>query len=327
MSVTLSIIIVSYNIRELLRECLYSVYEEVKDLAVEVIVVDNASSDESVEMISQEFPQVSLRQEIDNLGFAGGNNVGIQSSTGKYVLLLNPDTVVCKNSIRTMVLYLETHPLVGAVGCRLTHPITGDEESSGRSFPTALGLFFTISYLDRIFPKSKLVGTYRMTYWRRNESQEVDWVSGACIMVRRAAINSAGLLDKRYFMYAEDVDWCYRIKQAGWQIWFLSDALVGHYGGQSAKSWPEAVQKSIKTSSILQHYDSLLKFARFNYSESVEARFRWAISAGLVVRWIIWLGIEAFSILHPVEKRSSVYIHAIKYLLLSWRYFNGSSLQ
>jgi N-acetylglucosaminyl-diphospho-decaprenol L-rhamnosyltransferase len=227
----LSIVIVNWNVRDLLRRCLHSI---MSNFQIEIIVVDNASSDDSVAMIEEEFPQVRLIANSKNVGFTVGNNQGIAAGRGRYVLLLNPDTEIVGNALATMVEYMDEHPEVGALGPQLLNP-DGSIQSSRRRFPTLATAFLESTILQQWFPHSCVTRHYYIADRPDNEIQEVDWVTGACLLVRREAIEEVGLLDKDFFMYSEELDWCRRAKERGWKTVYLPTARVIHHGGQSSE--------------------------------------------------------------------------------------------
>ena len=230
----LSIIIVNWNAKEDLQECLKSVYREIKSLSCEVLVVDNASSDGSADMVKKEFPGALLLMNQENVGFAKANNQAIHASTGKYILLLNPDTVVLDGCIIEMVDYMERHQEVGAAGCKILNPQREVEPfKSAKRFPTPFSKFCVDVHLDKLFPRIRIFGRFSMVEWDRTDAREVDALSGACMFVRRTTIEDVGLLDERFFLLAEDVDWCFRIKQKKWKIEFNPKAQIIHTGGKS----------------------------------------------------------------------------------------------
>jgi len=249
--VDISIIIVSWNVRDLLRECLAAVAEGLEQggLAGEVIVVDNGSQDESAGMVRRHFPAVRLIANPANLGFTKGNNQGLRESHGRHALLLNPDTRVAASSLREMVDYLDAHPTVGAVGPRLLYP-DGTEQSSRRRFPTLATGLLESTALQRFFPDSAVLRRYYVADRSPYDEQEVDWLVGACLMVRRAAIERVGLLDEGFFMYSEEMDWCRRLKAAGWQIVYLPWARVVHYEAKSSEQSVLARQQHFHDSKV-----------------------------------------------------------------------------
>lgn len=230
----LSIVIVSWNVRDLLRACLESIHATAPtDLSLEVIVVDNGSTDGTVEMLRKAFPWVWLIEAGGNLGFSGGNNLGLTASRGRYVLLLNPDTLVLGDALPKMLAYMEAHPQVGALGPQLLNE-DGTVQSSRRRFPTFWTAVFESTWLQPIAPKRTL-DRYYMRDHDDDEIVEVDWVQGAALLVRREVIEQVGSFDEGFFMYSEELDWQKRIKAAGWQIVYYPEAQIVHYGGKSSE--------------------------------------------------------------------------------------------
>jgi len=246
--VDLSVIIVSWNVRDLLQRCLQALVPSSKFQVpssalnnlergtwnLELFVVDNASSDGSAAMLRQRFPQVRLIANESNLGFTHGNNQGIAASQGRYVLLLNPDTEVVGDAVATLLAFLEAHPDVGVVGPQLRYP-DGSIQPSRRRFPTLATAFVESTVLQPLFAGSSLLRRYYVADQPDDVTQDVDWLVGACLLVRREAIDQAGPLDEGFFMYSEELDWCRRIKQAGWRIVYLPAAQVIHYEGKSSE--------------------------------------------------------------------------------------------
>lgn len=230
----LSVIIINYNVKQLLRECLYSIYRNTKRINLEIIIVDNNSTDGSVDMVKSEFPEVKLIENCQNLGFAKANNQALKENKGRYVLLLNPDTVVLPNALDKMIEFMEANSQAGALGCKLLYP-DGSLQRSCRSFPTLTTAFFENLGLEKFFPKNKLIAKYRMGYWDYNDVREVDQPMGSALMIRREVIEHVGFLDERFYMFFEEVDWCFRIKKRGWKIYFMPSAEIIHYGSQSAR--------------------------------------------------------------------------------------------
>ncbi len=232
-SLDLSIIIVSWNVRDLLRACLHSIDAGRGDLALEVIVVDGASSDGSVDMVQTEFPWVNLIACDENVGFPRGNNLGLAEADGRYHLLLNPDTEIRGDALSVMVDYLNRHPDVGVVGPQLLNA-DGSIQSSRRRFPTLATAFFESTWLETIAPK-RLLRHYYALDLPDDKTADMDWGVGACLLARRELFERIGGLDEAYFMYSEELDWQRRIKLAGWRIVYLPAAQVLHYVGQSSE--------------------------------------------------------------------------------------------
>ncbi len=246
----ISIAIVNWNVRHLLQRCLRSIFEHSGGLRLEIIVVDNASSDGSVNMVRQDFPQVHLIANQDNVGFPRGNNQAIAASRGRYVLLLNPDTEIVGEALDTMVAYLDAHPQVGALGPQLLNP-DGSVQSSRRRFPTMATAFLESTILQLWFPRNRVLSRYYLLDRADDETQEVDWVMGACLLARRQAIEQVGLLDEDYFMYSEELDWCYRFKKQGWQVVYLPAARVVHHEGKSSEQVVPARHIHFQRSKVL----------------------------------------------------------------------------
>lgn len=232
-TVQLSIIIVSWNVGELLRSCLASIEAGRDKLALEVIVVDGGSADGSPEMVRAEFPWVRLVARPDNVGVPKGNNIGLEQASGRYILLLNPDTVILGNALQTMVAHLEANPAVGALGGQLLNP-DGSVQSSRRRFPSLATAFFESTWLEPLAPR-RLLNHYYLLDRPDNALSQVDWVVGACLLVRHDIVAQIGGLDEGYFMYSEELDWCKRIKAAGWQIVYLPTAQIIHHYGKSSE--------------------------------------------------------------------------------------------
>jgi GT2 family glycosyltransferase len=230
----MSVIIVSWNTRELLRRCLQALEPEIRALDAEVFLVDNNSADSSPDMVAAEFPWVNLIRNADNRGFACANNQAMRQCNGRKVLLLNPDTEVRPGAISTLVKFLDEHPQAGIVAPQLLNT-DGTTQQSCRQFPSVENLFYELAGLSRLFPEQARFRQYKMLDFDHNHECQVDQPEGACLMVRREVIDNIGMLDEGYFMLFEEVDWCFSIKQAGWDIWFTPSAKVVHHYGQSIK--------------------------------------------------------------------------------------------
>ena len=231
--VDLSIVIVNWNVRDLLRRCLNSILDTGCSILVEVIVVDNASTDGSVEMVETEFPGVHLITNADNRGFPAANNQGIAVAQGRYVFLLNPDTELVGDALATMVAFADAHPDAGIVGPQLLNS-DGSVQSSRRRFPTLATAFFESTWLQSCSPP-RVLERYYVLDRPDDVVQDVDWVTGAALLARRKAIQQVGPMDEGFFMYSEELDWCRRIKAAGWQVVYLPTATVIHHEGKSSE--------------------------------------------------------------------------------------------
>jgi GT2 family glycosyltransferase len=234
MSVDLSIIIVSYNTRDLLRNCLQSVFASQTKYSYEVIVHDNGSPDNSADMVTAEFPQVKLLRG-ENIGFSAGNNAGIQQASGRNILLLNPDTEIEKDTIEVAMKFFEEHSEIGVLTCKVVLGNGEIDPACRRSFPTPWIAIARFSGLSKFFPQSKFFNAYNLGYLPEDESYEIDTCSGAFFLTRKEVVDRVGLLDEDFFMYNEDVDWCYRIKSAGWKIYYHPETQITHFKRQSSR--------------------------------------------------------------------------------------------
>lgn len=228
----ISIIILNYNTADYLEQTLRSI----KPLPnQEIIVVDNASTDNSVDLVRKNFPSVKLIINQKNIGFSAGNNVGIRQAKGKHIVLLNSDTQIIDDAISTLSAYLDTHPKAGIVGPKLLLPDGAIDLASHRGFPTPWNAFTYFAKLEQIFPNHKVFSGYHQTWKDFNHTHPVDAISGAVLMIRQQVINDIGLLDENFFLYGEDLDWCKRAKDAGWEVIYHPQAVVIHHKSVSGK--------------------------------------------------------------------------------------------
>lgn len=232
-----SVVIVSWNAKKYLEECLNSLGANVCKFPMEIIVVDNASTDGTVEMVEKNFPDVKLIKNAENLGFAKANNIGIREASGDYIALVNSDVHVLDNCITDLVEYCEAHAEIGMVGPYIEGG-DGKQQRSCRGFPSLWNMFCRALALDVVFPNCKLFGGYFMTYWNHNTSRPVDILSGCFWLARKKSLDDVGLLDELFFIYGEDMDWCKRFSDKGWPIVFFPQAKAIHYGGGSSANAP-----------------------------------------------------------------------------------------
>jgi N-acetylglucosaminyl-diphospho-decaprenol L-rhamnosyltransferase len=292
----LAIVILNYNRADLLADCLESIYAAPTRCQLSVWVVDNASSDDSAAMVRERFPQVQLIVSPENGGFAKGNNLALRKlidfesapahnselTAHNYILLLNNDTIVPEGALDGLVDYLETHPEVGAVGPRLLLPDGSLDLACRRSFPTPEVAFYRMVGLAKLFPHHPRFGRYNMTYLDERVETEVDALVGACMLVRTGVIREVGLLDETFFMYGEDLDWAYRIKQYGWKIVYYPTVIVHHY--KRAASTRRAIP------SIRAFYDAMRIFHRKHYTSTTPFLLNIAIETGITVKEYLALG-------------------------------------
>lgn len=270
----ISIIIVNYNVEHFLSLCLESVFASKGQIDLEVIVVDNHSSDHSVEMVKRDFPQCRLLVNQENLGFSKANNLGIYQSSGKYVLLLNPDTILAEDSLEKAFTYLEANSIVGGLGLRMVDGSGKFLPESRRGMPTPWVSFCKAFGLSRLFPNSPLFGRYYQSYLPENQTHETDILSGASMIIRREVLDKAGLLDESFFMYGEDVDLSYRIQLEGFSNIYFPETTIIHFKGESTRRG--------SLSFVFHFYKSMLLFSRKHFTK--HSAFRIFILCGVAIR-------------------------------------------
>lgn len=270
---TLSIIIVNWNTRDLTKQTIESVYRETHNLDFEIILVDNASADDTVAVIKKEFPQVILIENTDNLGFAKANNQGMKIAKGKYMMLLNSDTVVLGRALNRLTEYMEAHPDVMMAGPKLLNADKTFQHACRRNLPNPINSFFHLFGLVTLFPHSKFVNNYKKYADDPNVTEPVPALSGAGMFFRREVFETIGGLDETFFMYGEDLDFCKRIYDKGWKTVFVHDAEIIHFGGQSSKKR--------RTQSLVNFYDAMWIYFKKHFYPTYPK----------VLSGIIWLGI------------------------------------
>lgn len=249
----LSVVIVSYNVRDLLAACLSSVYASHGPLAIEVCVVDNASCDGSVALVRSRFPEVAVIANTANRGYAHANNLALVRACGRHILLLNPDTVLPPGALRTLVSRLDEDPTLGAIGPKLVRPDGSLDLACRRSFPTPEIALYRMLGLSRRFPRSRRFGRYNLTYLDPDQPTDVDAVVGACMAIRGSALRQVGLLDERFFMYGEDLDLAYRLKQHGWRVRYDPSVVVLHHKGASSRQASLRARRAFFAAMLLFH--------------------------------------------------------------------------
>jgi hypothetical protein len=326
----LSVIIVNYNVREFLEQALRSIYRAGSGLSMEVFVVDNNSVDGSTGMVKSDFPDVHLIVNDDNVGFGRANNQAIRRASGRYLLILNPDTIVQEDTFTTLINFMEEHPDAGAVGCKILNPDGSFARESRRAFPTASVAFYRIVGLAKAFPRSRTFGRYNMTYLSEDREAEVDALSGSCMLVRHAALyysrehygreqaqheiepvippstdeSGAGLFDEDFFMYGEDLDWCFRIQRSGWKIYYTPETEIIHYKGESTKKG--------ELRYVRLFYGAMLRFTEKHFKSRYSNVFAVLVRAGIVVRAamsVVGGGIRRLAL--PLLDLTTVYIVAL----------------
>ena len=271
----ISVIIVSYNVRDFLQQCLHSLEKAGEGLSMEIIVVDNASADGSAEMIRRQFHRVRLIENSDNRGFSRANNQAMRIAEGRYLLLINPDTLAREDTLSSLMAFMEAHPRAGAAGCKILNPDGTLQLSCRRSFPTPWVALSKILGLSRLFPNSRLFGRYNLTYLDPDRTAPVDALSGSFLFLRRQAIEEMGLFDEEYFMYGEDLDLCYRIKKASWEIYYVPDTQIIHYKGKSTES---------STSTVIDFYRAMYIFVKKHLRSRYLFFLHWFLVLGITLR-------------------------------------------
>lgn len=259
-----SIIIVSFNTCQLLKECLQTLAQEAGEIRYETIIIDNASQDSSAEMVAQEFPQVKLIRSSINLGFAAANNLGFAQARGDYVVLLNSDAFLKPQALSRAVAYMRTDSTIGAGGARLIGS-DGSWQPSARQFPSILNHFLAVSGLAAKYHRSRFFGRADRTWADHNQAAETDWVPGAFLIIPRRVLEQVGYFDERFFLYYEEVDLCKRIKAAGYKIWYWPDVVVVHWGGESSKTLTQLNFSTVGKQVSLWQMRSALLFYRKHY--------------------------------------------------------------
>lgn len=271
-----SIVIVNYNVRFFLEQCLLSVEKAIKNLDAEVFVVDNNSNDTSLEMIRQKFDWVKLIANKENLGFSKANNQAISQSSGRYILLLNPDTIIEEDTLEKCVQFMDQHDDAGGLGVKMVDGHGNFLPESKRGLPTPRVAFYKIFGLSRIFPKSKKFAQYHLGYLNEDETHEIEVLSGAFMFLRKSVLEKIGLLDETFFMYGEDIDLSYRVTQAGYKNYYYPETKIIHYKGESTK------KSSINY--VFVFYNAMVIFARKHFSDKNARSFSLLINIAIYVR-------------------------------------------
>lgn len=289
----LSIVIVNYKTRDLTLQTLASVFTANKPAGgLEVILVDNASADDTPTVVRKLFPQVKVIASRTNLGFAGGNNLGMRQARGRYVLLLNSDTLVSKNTFTKMVKFMDENPKIGLSTCKVKLFSKGLDPASHRGFPTPWAALTYYSGLEKVWPKSKLFGQYHQGWKDLNTTHEIDTPVGAFFFLRNKTLKQVGFLDEAFFMYGEDIDLAFRIKAAGWQISYTPITSITHLKGASGlnkkvKNKLTAEAKAIRIRTVTNFFEAMKLFYQKHYQKTYP----------LLLQWLVWWGIGLLKIL------------------------------
>jgi GT2 family glycosyltransferase len=302
----LSVIIVNYNVKHFLEQCLISVFKAIETLDAEVFVVDNNSVDGSVEMLQESFKDVHIIANKNNVGFSSANNQAIKQATGEYILLLNPDTIVPENCFQIVLGLMDADPTIGASGVRMVDGKGKFLPESKRGLPTPEVAFYKMIGLNKLFPKSKRFGKYHLGYLDEHKNHEVEILAGAFMMLRRSVLDEIGLLDETFFMYGEDIDLSYRITQAGYKNMYIADTSIIHYKGESTKK--------LTTNYIKVFYKAMVIFAKKHYSGSNQRIFTFLINSAIYARAGIAV-VQNFFIQYWLPLVETVLIFGSLYLL------------
>ena len=279
--ISISIIIVSYNVKEFLQQCILSVERATRQIAHEIIVIDNNSVDGSAEIIRLEHPAVHLIENDTNRGFASACNQGLNIARGEILLLLNPDTIIQEDTIVKMLEFFSATPDAGAAGCKILNSDGSLQLACRRSFPTPGVALTKLLGLGRLFPRSRLFARYNLTYLPENEQAEVEAISGSFLMFRRAIWERIGGLDENFFMYGEDLDFCYRIREAGWKIYYVPATKIVHYKGESTKL--------ASFDNFVTFYKAMDIFVKKHFNPGYSIFFDFFLRLGIFVRGLISL--------------------------------------
>jgi O-antigen biosynthesis protein len=304
----LSVIIVTYNSEKFLKDCLESVFSQQTDFSFKVIIVDNGSYDNSIPLISENFPKTEIIQNSNNVGFASANNQGVRHSEAEFILFLNPDTILKKNALQTLFDFLLLHPQAGVIGPKI-FDADGLLQRTGISFPSAWNLISEITLLDKIFPYSKLFGGHRKLYLNPEQVNEVDFLQGSCLMVPRKVLDAVGLLDEKFFMYFEETDLCFRVIKKDYKVIYVPDSEIIHIGGSGVSYYDKR--------RLLLYHESYVRFLKKHYSQVRQAIIILLLFVRAVLRGIMLLsgGLLPVGKSKQFMNRSQGYFRSAFYLI------------
>lgn len=273
-----SIVIVNFNTKQLTIDAIHSVFQSKTNFSYEIILVDNNSSDGSIATFHQEFPNITIIENKENVGFAKANNQAIRIANGRYILLLNSDTIVQKDTLQVMLNFMENHPKVGASGCKVVLPDGLLDKACRRGFPTPQASFYHFSGLAKLFPDNPRFNQYQLGHLDSGKDYSVDCLVGAFMLLRREVIEQVGLLDEEFFMYGEDIDWCYRIKEAGWDNYYYPYTSIIHYKGASSR------RKAFKI--IYEFHRAMILFHRKHFAKNYPFFVNWIIYFAVALKFL-----------------------------------------
>ncbi|WP_319481217.1 glycosyltransferase [uncultured Draconibacterium sp.] len=275
----ISIVIVNYNVKYFLEQCLHSVEKALLNVQGEVFVVDNNSVDGSAQLINEKFPWITFIQNTENVGFSRANNQAIQQAKGKYVLLLNPDTVVEEDTFKKVISFMEERPEAGGLGVKMIDGKGVFLPESKRGLPTPWVAFYKMFGLSKLFPRSRKFGKYHLSYLNKDEVHEIDVLAGAFMLLRKSVLDKVGLLDESFFMYGEDIDLSYRIQKGGYKNYYYPETTIIHYKGESTKKG--------SLNYVKVFYNAMIIFARKHFSESKASVFALLINFAIYFRALL----------------------------------------
>jgi GT2 family glycosyltransferase len=273
----ISIIIVSYNTCKLTINTLNSISGSQFLYQYEIILIDNASNDSSVSEIKKRYPQITIIENNQNFGYSRANNQGILLAKGRYILLLNSDTIINEETLQAMLAFMDSNPTIGASGCKIVLPDGSLDKACRRGFPTPSASFYYAFGISKLFPNIPRFNQYQLSYLDPDKDYPVDCLVGAFMMVRREVIDQVGMLDEDFFMYGEDIDWCYRIKEAGWGIHYYPYTKIIHYKGASSRKKPYKI--------IYEFHRAMWLFHRKHYQKKYSSLVNIMVYMGIAVKF------------------------------------------
>lgn len=275
----LSIIIVNYKTKDLTLACIQSVFSSTTSYNYEIILIDNASNDGTIQSVNEQYPEVVTIANKENVGFSRANNQGIRIAKGRYVLLLNSDTIVQQDTLQTMLDFMDENPIVGASGCKIVLPDGSLDKACKRGFPTPSASFYYAFGFAKLFPRIRRFNQYQLGYLDPDQQYPIDSLVGAFMLVRRETIEHVGMLDEEFFMYGEDIDWCYRIKEAGWVNYYYPRTQIVHHKGASSRRKPYKI--------IYEFHRAMILFHNKHYRK----KYSWLINAMVYIGVGVKLGL------------------------------------
>ena len=283
----LSIIILNHNSGDFLKNCVESIFADDIPFSFEIIIPDNASTDNSLGKVKERWgSRVHIINNPRNGGFAYGSNIGIRYTSGEYICLINPDTIVHRGTFKNLIEFMDAHPQVGFTGPKVMNNDGTIQLSARRSIPSPFDAISRALWLSKLFPKSKTFARYNLTYNDPNKTQQVDASTGCCMVARRGMIDNIGLLDENFFLYCEDVDWFLRAKNAGWQTYYVATALIDHHHSYS--------EQFRKYRSIADFHHSMIYFHKKHYAEKYLPVFNWLIYSMVYTRMLAIMILKTF---------------------------------